>query len=145
LTDGRATGNRCSVNDAVRAALQRGATISAVRLGEPSIVDYQQQKRIVVDPSRILRQATDTTGGLLIPSLAGSPIGRPPQAGVQQAARTIASWAEHSRIRYRVQLELPASEMAQALSVRVRRSGVTVNAPTAYLTGSGRNRCLIGS
>lgn len=145
LTDGRATGNRCSVNDAVRAALQRGATISAVRLGEPSIVDYRQQSRIVVDPSRILREVTDTTGGLLIPSLAGSPIGRTPETRVQQAARTIANWVEHSRRRYRVHLELPASDMAQAMSVRVRRNGVTVNAPTSYMTGGGRNRCLVGS
>lgn len=145
LTDGRATGNRCSVNDAVRVALQRGATISAVRLGAPSVVDYQQQNLIVVDPSRIMRQVTDTTGGLLIPSLTGQALGRTRDSAVKEAARTIGRWLEHSRSRYRVHLELPASDIALALSVRVRRNKVTVNAPTSYMTGGGRNRCLIGS
>ena len=149
LTDGRATGNRCGVLDAVRVALQRGASISAISLGGPSIVAYQAENMVVVDPSRILRQATDTTGGLFISSLLGRAPASPPgrnarEAVVTRAARTIAHWAEYARMRYRVHLDLPPSATAQSLSVRVRRAGVTVHAPSSYLTSGGQGRCLAG-
>ena len=169
VTDGRATGNRCSVNEATQVALLRGARVSVLALGGPTVITMNGKDMVVgdvefpsgarvVDPGQIMRQVAEATGGRFVP-LAFLPLVQTPPAlgrpgglmaeakrrremGVKVAGDAIGAWLEHSRHQYRLQLELPATGAALPLSVTVRRPGVNVLAPKAYVTSSAAPACV---
>ena len=149
MTDGRATGNRCSVNDAMRVAVHLGASISVLRFGGPTVIRSEGQNMVMVDAGRILNQVTATTGGVYIPAIfrrlpitPTSSLKDYREAIVRQAAQTLARWVDYTRGRYRLQLELPGATTVQPLTVRAKRPGITLHAASGYLTAGDHGRCL---
>jgi hypothetical protein len=133
ITDGRATGNRCGVNDAVQAMLAAQTPVSVLSAAAPTEVMRERTSTIVVDPNRILRQVAQATGGDYIEGafsrmakLFGS--ASKLDAEIDRDRDLLRAWVTRARAQYVLGVDLPPDAASGPVEVRVRRPGTTVRA-----------------
>ncbi len=147
ITDGRATGNHCSVNDAVAAVLGVHATVSVLSAAAPTEVRREGTSAVAVDPNQILRQVAEATGGHFI---AGAFARMPPafdrlsrlDAEIDRDRDLVRQWVQHTRARYTLAIEVPAGMAGKQVEVRVRRPDVAVRASRFAHVGADSTTCL---
>ena len=145
LTDGRATGNHCSVNDAVTAMGAVQTSVSVLLQASATEVQRAGAATVTVHPGPILRQVAEITGGHYIEGaftrLRGPVEAAKVDAEVDRDRDLMRLWAQAVRRRFTLQFTVPASLIGSPLAVAVRRSGATVHAPH-FVPGSGPVPCL---
>ncbi len=126
ITDGRATGNRHSVVQAAEAAAQANVTTSIVSLATAR-ENPRGNMTDIVQPTALLRQLADFTGGMLEPYRATERHAPPITPFIERAFR-------HLRERYALTFRAPADGKAHQVQVRVPNSGL--KATTRAVIGS---------
>jgi hypothetical protein len=146
ITDGRATGNHCGVNDAVAAMLAVQTSVSVLSAAAPIEVMREGTSTVEVDPGRILRQVADTTGGQYLEGAHA----RVPVLGdrsrfdaeIDRDRDAVRKWVQLSRAQYSLQLDLPPELAGGQVEVRVRRPGVSVRASRVATVAEPSPACL---
>jgi hypothetical protein len=140
ITDGRATGNRCGVNDAVQAMLAAQTPVSVLSAAAPTEVMRERTSTIVVDPNRILRQVAQATGGDYIEgafSRMAKLFGNTSKldAEIDRDRDLLRTWVTRARAQYVLRIDLAPDAASGPVEVRVRRPGTTVRASRVASTG----------
>jgi hypothetical protein len=145
MSDGRATGNRLSLDEARQRAIAAGVSINVVSEGGewliPQFGDAPDRARSDVS----LRWLADETGGLYLPDGTARRTLKPQMnafAYVRELVNTPSAPAplvsrilSALRTRYRLAFDGPADGRSHTLQVRTLRPGVIVRAPRTYRVG----------
>lgn len=120
VTDGRATGNRHGLSDAILGASRAGVSVNV--LGPASTMVFLNDTRIIaVRPERMLESLVANTGGRLVPWDRG---------GRQESpvADLLAGIVESARHEYRLTIRPPEGDSVQLIEVRVARPDLKLRA-----------------
>jgi hypothetical protein len=128
VTDGRASGNRLSLDDVAGRAVSSGVAVSAVGTGAGRVMMIQSKTTAVnVTPGRLLQWVTEASGGVY---LSQSPL----QSGMRDRGRQLNRVVQALQHTYALSFAaFPEDNPTPVLEVRVRSPELRVRAPRAFL------------
>jgi hypothetical protein len=137
VSDGRASGNRLGMLDALQHAVEAGIVVSVLGLGGEIVIPQGRaagggMTAVRVRPEALIRQLAEDSGGLHV--------GHPrPVTGVPSPGPILARMVTGLRMMYTLGVTPPAAGgRFHRLEVRVRQPGLTVRAPRVLVSGRGQ-------
>ena len=125
VTDGRASANHVSAEDAARTALEHMVTVSVVDSGRNVVVRQDDSKALAVKPSEALEWISRMTGGRYYQDPYGSGRARVPSSIDSIVSRAVSD----QRLHYQLAVPVPNDGRFHELHVQVTAPGRTVRAP----------------
>ena len=142
VTDGRSTGNRLGVRDAIRHAMAAGVPVSVIGLAPDQTLVLTANTRLLVRPELALQLLAEQSGGSYVPALAATDQ-VPRRASSSQAGPPLPSLLDRivEELHQSYVLEFSggvADGQAHRLDVTVKRAGLQVRTRKALVVNPGR-------